>query len=189
MWEGFQRLSQTIISSMDGASSYLETSDIGQFVWDGISTGAIGLAGYPFVALCLQGDPRFAWFAGGVVAIQAICAGLKGITKEHFPNIEMFKRPMDALNCSAVNAGGFVGGNPGMPSGHVAATAFVLAYSWWALLSKSVPPMLYLIMSALAVALVAASRVAKKCHTVTQTIAGAVLGIALAYVWSRYVHK
>lgn len=166
----------------------LESSDLGQFMWDGISTGAIGLAGYPFVALCLQGDPKYAWFAGGVVAVQAICAILKGITKAHFPDVDIFKRPADAFNCSAVNTGGLVGGNPGMPSGHVAATAFVLAYSWWALLSKRVDPLLYLVMSAIVISLVAASRVAKKCHTVVQTVAGAVLGIALAYAWSKFAH-
>lgn len=87
-------------------------------------------------------------------------------------------RPCAAIDCSALNTGGPVGGRPGFPSGHVTVTTFIVV----SLLNQGLlsPPT-----AAGIIVAVAWGRCTKHCHTLLQVLAGFVFGAvaARAYSW------
>lgn len=82
-------------------------------------------------------------------------------------------RPDGAKNCDLVNTGG-PAKTFGMPSGHVAIITTILV-----LLDCSPTIILPLI------ALMSWSRVYRGCHTIPQTIVGAVLGAVFGIIWKK----
>ncbi len=87
---------------------------------------------------------------------------------------EFLKRPIGARNCDIFSRNGLVEGKPGFPSGHVTST--VSLFVGLALLFPEYR--IHAITSGIVYSvLMAISRINKKCHTITQTVAGAGLGI------------
>ena len=83
-------------------------------------------------------------------------------------------RPQGARGCDAWCRAGPSAGQPGMPSTHTAFAAFFAAFygpmvPWWGQM-----------MFALYVIAVAWSRLTKRCHTMGQVVAGALLGVVVA---------
>lgn len=89
-------------------------------------------------------------------------------------------RPAGARNCSSLNRGGLVEYEAGFPSGHTTMATFMMCVYLWN--SNSV----YLrAIGIVYVLLVAWSRVQKRCHTITQVVAGGMYGVAAYYVWKQ----
>lgn len=122
--------------------------------------------------------------AWGVIII--LVSKLNSLLKWYLFRIdtELLKRPLEARRCGLLNndiLGGY-GGLPGFPSGHLATTSafFFIGYlftkSWW-----------FLFTGAVAISVMAWSRIQKKCHNMYQvaggTVSGIVLGSILWYTW------
>ena len=87
-------------------------------------------------------------------------------------------RPSKAMNCSIVNQGGRMGGQPGFPSGHMSHIGlfFTLAYLFY----KAV---WILIVGIVAVVVMGWARLEKSCHTFVQLVAGLAFGIVFGIVY------
>lgn len=96
------------------------------------------------------------------------------------------KRPKGAFNCNALNSGGEAEGKPGFPSGHTALAvmlAAILLIEYYKQ-HQYQPRAQAVIIAVIFAILVPISRVQMKCHTVIQVIAGALLGIMLALIFT-----
>lgn len=165
---------------------YFENEDVRRQVWDAASTSAIALGGFPFVGMAIHGAPPYAWFAVGVIATVASTAGLKHLNAKYLQDWREAFRPEGALNCGVTNSDGDCSGEPALPSGHVAVASFVFAYAWFSSMARGISPVIYLSIASATCGAIAVSRIKKKCHTPSQVIMGAVLGVALAYTFSRF---
>ena len=147
-----------------------------QLIWKAISLAVLAAWAAPFVGLLVTRDAAYLWLAAGVMALEASARALHAIPVSLSP---LLKRPSGARDCSGFNGGGACGGKNGMPSGHVAIVAFA-AFGTLAIEGASSWSWLKATGAAVLVLAVAASRVALRCHTVLQTVAGAALGGLLA---------
>jgi len=86
-------------------------------------------------------------------------------------------RPAGAKNCNLFCQGGAVGGQPGFPSGHMGSSAVLVG-----LLYDAFPFPTVLIGGIVWLLLMAYSRYAKECHTLTQIVAGTCYGLAVAFI-------
>jgi membrane-associated phospholipid phosphatase len=118
-------------------------------------------------------------FLGSVAMTMAVKLA-KRVALPFLPAHAWLARPCAATDCSALNMGGPVGGNPGFPSGHVTVTAFMVL----CLVQRgAVSPAT----AAAVIASVAWARCAKRCHTLLQVGVGLLVGAAAArlYAWVR----
>jgi membrane-associated phospholipid phosphatase len=152
--------------------------------WDLVSLASVVLGGYPAVLALTTGAAAHAWFALGVAAAEALASALKRGLLAVLPAVQALRRPRGACDCDVSNGGGCQPGAPGMPSGHMAVAAFVLAYLWLAGLVAA-PPAAYAAAAGALLLLLAVARVRKRCHTPLQVAAGTALGAALAAAWAR----
>jgi membrane-associated phospholipid phosphatase len=115
------------------------------------------------------------------VAIQ-----IHDVIKRYSVNLkyEFLKRPSDAKNCDLFSRNGFVGGKPGFPSGHVTSTVSFFA-SFYILYPEYRQQTV--IIGIVYTVLMAISRINKRCHTITQTVAGAVLGLITPYLFNKLI--
>lgn len=85
-------------------------------------------------------------------------------------------RPKGAMNCTLFNKGGAVGGHPGFPSGHMAATVFVtmslIAFSHMTYVQKIIA----YTSGTLYIVSMAWSRYTKSCHNMSQICMGVIYG-------------
>lgn len=86
-------------------------------------------------------------------------------------------RPTGATGCDVFCMGGAVGGEPGMPSGHVATATMFVTYVW---LQNGSPWVLVLGLP-WCVAM-AWSRWWKRCHNVPQLVGGTLVGVLSGYI-------
>ena len=158
-------------------------NDVFKHPWDAVSLSLVAFAGYPTIALMLTGDPKYVWFALGVLGAEAATSLAKDALRAGGPGLSLVRRPAGAADCDIMNRTGPCAGAAGMPSGHMSTLAFFFAYAWAASLAAGVPAGAFWSCAALVCALVAASRLAKRCHTPEQVLAGTALGGALALGW------
>lgn len=112
-----------------------------------------------------------------------------------FENSEWTLRPSGAKECSLLNNED--NSLNGFPSGHLVTTSFILTaifmYSFSFNKIKRVKgtksKLLFVILSAVYIMLMMYSRLEKRCHTLTQTIAGLVVGFVLGVVYIRVYRK
>ena len=91
-------------------------------------------------------------------------------------------RPHHAFNCNIFNKGGWMGGKPGFPSGHMSHTGMFFAYAllkycktyWWPWL---------ILGSILATLGMGFSRFSKHCHTLLQIFVGLIIGASIGAFW------
>ena len=118
---------------------------------------------------------------GGVLITLTLEKFGKRITGDWEPSI--FKRPDNAMNCSLFNDGGFVGNNPGFPSGHVAMASFfsyIILFKYYEIDYKN------MFFASLYPIFMSITRYYKGCHNIYQVIAGWILGLLVA-ILTRYV--
>lgn len=102
---------------------------------------------------------------------------IKYFTKKWNPNI--FKRPDNAHDTNIFNKGGFVGNNPGFPSGHTLCVSYVMNYLIFA--NNNTFFEYDSIIKQIIIVIVAYARVKKGAHRIIQVIAGYIFGFLLAY--------
>jgi len=110
----------------------------------------------------------------GIILITLLQISIKKLTKKL--NKDIFLRPTDACDCSSFNNGGYVGLEPGFPSGHVALTTFFVNYMYFKRYNGDIFALSFLNFIPLIIGI---SRYEKKCHNIYQTLAGYILGIIL----------
>lgn len=98
---------------------------------------------------------------------------------------KFLKRPEGAEGCGSLLGGKQQGGEPGFPSGHMATTTAFWTSLYWLV---PIPYRKYLIaVGALSTAAMMWARIKKSCHTLFQTLAGAVVGAIIGWFGGRWV--
>jgi membrane-associated phospholipid phosphatase len=108
----------------------------------------------------------------GMIILTFIQIFIKKFTKGFYEKI--FLRPDDACNCSSFNNGGFVGLEPGFPSGHVTLTTFFVNYMYFKKYPNDFFALAFLNFIPLIIGI---SRYEKKCHNIYQIFAGYILAV------------
>lgn len=129
----------------------------------------------PSVFLLVSGNIVYLIIIGGLLMNQIVNHTLKCLLGTRY---NFTKRPNGAKNCDMLNGGGDARLVPGFPSGHVSLVAcFVTLMN------------LYFGFPAIYglgwVLLMIWSRVARNCHTLLQTFAGAISGFLVGYIWFK----
>jgi len=88
------------------------------------------------------------------------------------------KRPNGAKNCNMLNGGGDARLIPGFPSGHVSLVACFVTLLHLYLGFPAIYGLLWVLVMMW-------SRIARKCHTLLQTFAGAISGFLVGYIWFK----
>lgn len=101
---------------------------------------------------------------------------------KHYVIQDRSPRPKGATDCNLLCNDGNQEGRPGMPSSHSAEVAFFAGYYW----DQVEHPLLRLLLVTYAIA-VMVSRYLKRCHTIHQIGAGALLGLVLSALWNQCV--
>ena len=89
-------------------------------------------------------------------------------------------RPKGATNCNFLCNDGDQSGRPGMPSGHSSEVAFFSGFYY----QQTTNPFIRGLLVTYA-GLVMMSRYIKRCHTINQIAAGALLGLSLSWIVAR----
>jgi membrane-associated phospholipid phosphatase len=144
-----------------------------KFIWDFISTIVVAFIAYPVIRF-IETRKRVYLMMAIVVFVWLFVLELRDFLPDALK--QYMKRPSKARNCNVINQGGFQGNALGMPSGHVLLTSYVTACMY--MISPSWQTLAFFI---IATTVMAMSRIARSCHTVVQTIVGAVIGYASAY--------
>ena len=110
----------------------------------------------------------------GIIIATISQMSIKKLTKNL--NKDIFLRPKEACNCNSFNNGGYVGLEPGFPSGHVTLTTFFVNYMYFKKYNGDLFALAFLNFIPLVIGI---SRYEKKCHNIYQTLAGYILGILL----------
>tara|TARA_Y100000992_G_scaffold297748_2_gene261781 strand:- start:352 stop:846 length:495 start_codon:yes stop_codon:yes gene_type:complete len=145
-------------------------------IWDFISSTVL-LFNYILIYEAFNGNIELP--LGTLITLSLEKLGKK-ITGKWNPSI--FKRPDSARDCSIFNDGGFVGNNPGFPSGHVAMTsyfAYICLFKYFEVsyINFSIATILPIIMGF--------ARYYKSCHNIYQIVAGYFLGLGVAYLMKK----
>lgn len=147
-----------------------------------VSLSLIPIIALPFGLYFYYKDKRWLYIAlYGFIAIQ-----IHSVIKRYSVNFnfEFLKRPADAKNCDLWSRNGNVGGKPGFPSGHVTSTVSFFA-SFYLLYPEYRTQTL--IIGLTYTILMSLSRINKRCHTVLQTVAGAILGLITPYLMNKLI--
>jgi len=154
-------------------------------LWDYVSLGIVGLIAYPVLRLATTGRLVYAVMLLGVALADYATKLVKDVTCDS--DVEAFKRPPGATDCDFFCRNGDCEGNPGMPSGHMATTAFTLTFIYLA--EDLGNRKLYVAFAVLFLVLMGLARHGKRCHTVLQIVLGAAWGAACAAgvyaLWAR----
>jgi membrane-associated phospholipid phosphatase len=120
---------------------------------------------------------------GTIVSI--LVAIVKYISQPFLSNMPWLRRPEGAQNCDCFRRSGDVSGQPGFPSGHAALIVFLVCSL---LMTYKVQSVGIYVLSFLVIFLVCLSRIAIKCHTPLQVVAGVILG-GLMYSGSNSLYR
>jgi membrane-associated phospholipid phosphatase len=148
-------------------------------IWDALSLTVL-LPNYLVIYEIIAGNIEL--FAGILITLTLEKFGKK-ITGSWEPSI--FKRPDNARDCSLFNDGGFVGNNPGFPSGHVAMASFfsyIAVFKYYEINYKN------MLIASLYPLLMSITRYYKGCHNIYQVLAGWILGLLVANI-IRYIAR
>jgi membrane-associated phospholipid phosphatase len=137
-----------------------------------ISYSAIGVIALPLVLFFVKKDIRYLYIILLGTANNMIHNIIKNYSLNY--NYEFTKRPQGAYNCNLLANNGNQSGRPGFPSGHVTSittffTSIYLLFPEYQTETLTIGSIYTIIM--------AYSRIYKKCHTLLQTITGALLGV------------
>ena len=158
-------------------------------LWDYVSLGVVGLIAYPVVRLATTTRAVYAVMIVGALLADFATKVVKDLTRDS--DVDAFKRPRGATDCDFFCRNGDCEGNPGMPSGHMATTAFVLTFIY--LVEDLGNRGAYLAFAAVFLVLMGLARHGKRCHTVLQIILGTAWGGACAvgvhYLWTRALQR
>jgi membrane-associated phospholipid phosphatase len=93
-------------------------------------------------------------------------------------------RPEGAKDCDYLSCGGIVKPNsPGMPSGHMATTSYFVIYNILYIIKNNYNKML-IFGNIMLLILMGWARITKKCHNLSQVIAGTILGSLIGVLFS-----
>ena len=112
-------------------------------------------------------------FAGSFITVLTECIKHDFIHKKS-------PRPAGALNCNLWCNDGNMSGQPGMPSGHSVNAAFFSGFYF----QQTKNPTIRIVLITYA-GLIMLSRYLKKCHTVGQITAGALIGLGFSWIVNR----
>lgn len=147
-----------------------------------ISSMAMGYVGIPIFLFVAFQNLVSLKVSGIVLTANGLTALVKWLTRD--TSTAFLKRPTDAEGCN-VRMTGRQGGQPGFPSGHMATTTAFWTCVW------SLVPVQYrqtvLWTGVVLSALMMWSRMRKSCHTALQCIAGAFLGVLVAFVGMQFL--
>ena len=149
-------------------------------LWDFVSVGVVGLVTYPLWRLATTGEVMYAIMLGGVVLADYATKLVKDLTRDS--EWDVLKRPRGATDCDIFCRAGEAEGDPGMPSGHMTMTVFILTFIY--LIEDIRHRGAYLAVAALVVVLMALARHQKRCHNLAQILAGSAWGLLSA--WAIY---
>ncbi len=138
---------------------------------------------YLLVVLAQTYNPFYRIVFVAAVSLMMLIELFKKVSEPWLSQYPWMKRPEGAKNCNCINLGGDVSGKAGFPSGHVAATCFILVSIYLHVIKSQSHPILISIWGLYAmvqVFFVGLSRIKKKCHTMQQVVAGGVIGVACA---------
>jgi len=121
----------------------------------------------PLILFIYERDIWWIWLLGGLLGLTFIVERVKKL----FGSLPPFGRPSEANGCNAWCMGGAVGGVPGFPSGHMAASTMFVTALWLHLRNEWV-----LWIGIPWLILMAWSRWAKHCHNWQQILAGTFTG-------------
>lgn len=152
-----------------------------RMIADLISASILPLWGYPIFLAVTSKNYGIMGIVIGAGLVSLGIEGFKKLVDAWAPNYGPFRRPADAMNCSLLNSGGFVGGASGFPSGHTATAAFLAT----ALFYDS-RPLARMLAFAYVIA-VAVSRLAKSCHTLLHVVAGGIIGLAAGMAYRAWI--
>lgn len=93
-------------------------------------------------------------------------------------------RPKGAENCDYFSSNGPVKINtPGLPSGHMTTTTFVML----SFILENIESPIKILLSIIFIIMMGWARIYKKCHNKTQVLAGTLLGSIFATIYNRYL--
>lgn len=121
----------------------------------------------PLILFIYERDIWWIWLLGGLLGLTFIVERVKKL----FGSLPPFGRPSEANGCNVWCMGGAVGGVPGFPSGHMAASTMFVTALWLHLRNEWV-----LWIGIPWLILMAWSRWAKHCHNWQQILAGTFTG-------------
>ena len=138
----------------------------------------VGALVAPMLLWLWTGRFAWVWLLGGIIAANGAVAGLKEVVVALSDRARWTLRPAGARDCDAFCEGGAVGGAPGFPSGHATTVAMFVGGAW------SGAPVAWrpwiVVVGSLWIIAMGWSRMAKRCHTLAQVVAGTALGLGLA---------
>jgi membrane-associated phospholipid phosphatase len=126
------------------------------------------------------------FFTGNAIHLTAflgvIGTTLISETLKYFFVRDVSVRPKGAKNCNFLCNDGGQSGKPGMPSSHSASVAFFSGFYYYQTNNKFIRIALLIYPG-----FVMLSRYWKRCHTISQIIGGALLGLSLSFVVVRHL--
>jgi hypothetical protein len=137
-----------------------------------VSYSLIGIIAAPIVMFFIKRDIRFLYIVLFGLSTNMIHHIVKNYSLNY--DYEFTKRPKGAYNCNLWANNGNVEGKPGFPSGHV--TSITTFFTTFYLLFPEYQG-ITLPVGAVYTVFMAYSRIYKRCHTLLQTVTGALLGI------------
>jgi membrane-associated phospholipid phosphatase len=153
---------------------------------DVISLSIIGLMIFPFILYIITLNIYYIYIFIIIILIDKIIVeNLKILFSNYFKN-EFFNRPNNAYNCNFLCNDGDQGNKPGMPSGHMTITCFILSSIYYQVHLSEYRDS-YLLFSIIYILLMAYSRYTKHCHNILQIISGIISGIILGILISFFL--
>jgi len=144
-------------------------------VLDTISMSVISLYIIPFLLYIFTGNYIHLKAFLGIIGTTIISETIK-----YFFIGEASPRPQGARDCNLMCNDGNQSGQPGMPSSHSSEVAFFSGFYY----QQTTNPIIRSLLVGYS-GLVMISRYIKRCHTINQIVAGALLGLSLSWIVVR----
>jgi membrane-associated PAP2 superfamily phosphatase len=149
-----------------------------------VSLSLLPIIGLPYINFLFAYDKRWLYIIISGIISNGIHYLIKKISLNYKYNF-LF-RPKGAYNCDLLSRNGDQSGKPGFPSGHV--TSIVTFFTGISLLfpeyrKYSIP------IGIVYTLLMTISRINKKCHSISQTIAGSLLGLTVPTIIYIFIKK
>lgn len=147
-----------------------------EFIWDVVSVSLT----FPFIYCMLQYVETYNlyWLAleFGTIFVLLTTQLFKVILKPYG-----FRRPKGARKCDILCQKGLAEDEPGMPSGHMSVATFFAVCVWVYYGKKPLSTMIYVV----ALFIMACARYFKRCHTLSQILAGTTYGSVCGFVFCK----
>lgn len=130
----------------------------------------------PMLIWLWTGRITWLWLLGGIIAANGATMGMKSLAAAFGGDWAL--RPAGARDCGAFCDGGAAGGAPGFPSGHATTVAMFVGGVWLAVPAEW--RVWVAVIGGIWIVAMGWSRIAKRCHTLGQVVAGTVFGLSAA---------